>query len=110
MPLNIITVILCIAAKLLTNELKRSRKKPIDCRVNGKAIKTNWQHGHYHLEYYHQLLKIPKKTLYMSDRVIEDYYRLSLSPDKGITPAAVADKQAARQYLLARIHYMHSLN
>ena len=102
--------VLYIFIKIACNDNKSvkansAEKKPIEYLVNGRTIKPNW-----YLGYYHQVLNIPKQTPYFNDRVIEDCYWLSLSPDKDITPAIVADKKAARQYLLDRIHYMHSLN
>ena len=86
-------------------EIKVSEKKPVEYLVNGKRISPNW-----YLGYNHRVLNIPKQTSYFNDRVIEDCYWLSLAPDNDISTATVAEKQAARQYLLDRIHYMSSLN
>lgn len=128
----VVFYILYILIKFARNDYKSVKansllKKPVKYNVNGKSIQYQG-----HLSYYWQLLNIPQKIEYIDDQFVDDCYRLSIESDKTIDPATilfvtntqllnqvqdkiidpatVAYKQAARLYLLDRIHYMHSLN
>jgi hypothetical protein len=100
----IIAFLAAVAVLFFFKRKKKEIPRTIQYRVNGKLINNSLEN------YYLDVLEIPKSIKFIDNRIVEDYYRLSLSPEKKADIKAVKEKMAARQFLLDRIYYLCNRN